>query len=70
MISNKLGYIWFPLFIVLSICEFFASDAMLHMMMGHSMTLTGQMWFMWLMMSLSASGRYVDLIQNTFWSKQ
>ena len=70
MISNKLGYIWCPFFIVLSLYEFFAVDAMMHMMMGHSMALTGQMWFMWFMMSLSASGRYIDLIQNKFWSKQ
>ena len=70
MISNKFGYIWFPLFLVLSIYEFIVSDAAIHMRMGHSMALTGQMWFMWFLMSLSASGRYIDLIQNKFWSKE
>jgi len=70
MISNKIGYIWCPLFLGLSVFEFSAVDAMMHMMMGHSSSLTGQMWFMWLMMSLSASGKYLDLIQDKFWSSK
>lgn len=31
-----------------------------------SISLTGQMWLMWLMMSLSASGKYIELIEKQF----
>jgi len=61
MISNKIGYIWSPLFLLLGLYELFVSESLMHMMMGHSSSITGQMWFMWLMMSLSASGRYIDM---------
>jgi len=55
MIQNKIGFMWTPLFFAMFFYEYFAPG----MAMCGSMTLTGQMWFMWFMMSLSASGKYI-----------
>jgi len=67
MTSNKIGYIWCPLFFLFGVYELFVSNSLMHMMMGHSSSITGQMWFMWLMMSLAASSRYIDIIETKLW---
>ena len=62
MISNKLGYIWSPLFFTFFLYEQLSPG----IAMCGSISLTGQMWLMWLMMSLSASGKYIELIEKQF----
>lgn len=66
MITDKIRFIWFPLFFILFVYEYFAPG----LTMCGSMTVTGQMWFMWLMMSLSASGKYIELIENMMDNKK
>jgi len=65
MVKNNLSYVWTPLFLAFSLIEFNSPISFCG-----SMGLTGHMWFMWLMMSLSASGKYIELIENKIRSKQ
>lgn len=59
MVSNKIGYIWTPIFLILSVVEFNSPTGFCG-----SLNITGQMWFMWLLMALSASGKWIDLIEK------
>jgi len=60
MLQSKIKFIWTPLFFIMFIYEYFAPG----MVLCGSMALTGQMWFMWFIMSLSACGAYVELLER------
>jgi hypothetical protein len=62
MVSDKIGYIWAPLFFALFLYEYNTHT----INMCGSMTTAGQMWFMWLMMSLSSSGKWINLVEKKF----
>jgi hypothetical protein len=49
-------YVWTPLFLVFAIYEYFYGNS------GFCGTtqVTGQMWFMWLMMAIAASSKYYE----------
>lgn len=59
MVSGKIGYIWTPIFLILFVIEYGSPIGFCG-----SLNISGQMWFMWLMMSLSASGKWIELIEN------
>lgn len=59
MVNNKIGYIWTPLFLLFFLIEYNTPISFCG-----SMGITGKMWFMWLMMSLSASGKWIELIEK------
>ena len=48
-----MAYIWTPLFLVFAWIEFTSPT-----LFCGSLSLTGRMWFMWLMMGLAASGSW------------
>ena len=60
MASDKLNYIWSPLFFILFLIEYNSPIGFCG-----SLNISGQMWFMWLMMSFSASGKWLSLIEKT-----
>lgn len=60
MVSDKIGYIWTPLFLALFLYEYNTHTINI----CGSMTVPGQMWFMWLLMALSASGKWIELIEK------
>lgn len=53
-----MSYIWSPLFLVFAYAEYGSINYC------GTMHLTGQMWFMWLMMGLASSKVYIDLIKS------
>ena len=65
MVSDKFGYIWSPLFLTLFVIEYNSP-------MGFcgSLNISGQMWFMWLMMGLAASGKWLNLLEEKVRGKQ
>lgn len=66
MVSDKIGYIWTPIFLAMFLYEYNTHTINI----CGSMTTAGQMWFMWLMMGLSASGRWIDLVEKRIRGKK
>lgn len=50
-------WLWFPIFLLFAIVEYFNQSPVCG-----STTITGQMWFMWLMMSIASSGLYYQRV--------
>lgn len=65
MVSDKIGYIWTPIFLILFAIEYNSPIGFCG-----SLNISGQMWFMWLMMSLSASGKWIELAETIIRGKK
>lgn len=67
VMKDKIGFVWTPLFFMMFLYEYFAPTINICGSVGN---ITGQMWFMWFMMGLSSSGKYVEWIEKTMESKK
>lgn len=53
-----MSYIWMPLFLIFAFLEYGEINYC------GTQRLTGQMWFMWLMMAIASSKSYIDFVKR------